>query len=194
MNSDPISPKTSAVSKQLDWIVTVVPFIYILVLCALFMALPESSTKRWTPSASFWGPVRQLLPDPGPGAFICSLYMAFSRYGKIRLGSSRPAAVLRVQLGLHDVHRRAGGRHPVLLPLRVDSLRRGTPHHGHGLHAGLGQHLPLIPLGAHSLELLHDPGGILRLHDPCAPPQQAKSTLKPAARSLESAWTAPGAR
>ena len=45
MNSDPISPKPGAIKRQLDWIVTVVPFICILLLCALFMALPESSTK-----------------------------------------------------------------------------------------------------------------------------------------------------
>lgn len=89
MNSDPISPKTSAVSKQLDWIVTVVPFICILVLCALFMALPESSTKALDSIRFFlgdqFGSYYLIL---GLGAFICSLYMAFSRYGKIRLGGS----------------------------------------------------------------------------------------------------------
>ena len=53
------------------------------------MALPESSTKALDSIRFFlgdqFGSYYLIL---GLGAFICSLYMAFSRYGKIRLGNT----------------------------------------------------------------------------------------------------------
>ena len=74
--------------KKLDWVSTVVPFICILALCAVFVYSPEAST-------SVLGSIRFFLGDQfgsyylliGLGVLICSIYMACSRFGKIKLGN-----------------------------------------------------------------------------------------------------------
>ena len=72
---------------QIDWFTTLVPFFCILALCAWFVVSPEQSTAAI-------GAVRNFLGDEmgsyyliiGLGVFVCSLYIAFSRFGQIRLG------------------------------------------------------------------------------------------------------------
>ena len=74
--------------NRLDWVTTIIPFVTILALCSLFMIFPDASSQ-------VLGSVRFFLGDQfggyylllGLGALICSLYMAFSRYGKIKLGN-----------------------------------------------------------------------------------------------------------
>lgn len=44
MKPDCNTPAARPVTKRVDWIVTIVPFLCILVLCALFMVLPEASS------------------------------------------------------------------------------------------------------------------------------------------------------
>lgn len=74
--------------KQLDWVTTLVPFIAILLLCAIFMIDPAGSSE-------VIGSIRYFLGDElggyyliiGLGMFLCSLYIAFSRYGAIKLGN-----------------------------------------------------------------------------------------------------------
>ena len=74
--------------KKLDLSTMIIPLIVIVALCAVFMLMPEQSK-------SILGSIRKFLGDDfgiyyvllGVGAVICSLYMAFSKYGKIRLGN-----------------------------------------------------------------------------------------------------------
>ena len=74
--------------KRLDWVTTVVPFVCVIVLCLFFMENPGGS-------ADILASIRFFLGDQmssyylvlGMGALICSLYMAFSSFGKIRLGN-----------------------------------------------------------------------------------------------------------
>ena len=74
--------------KKLDLVTMSVPLIGIVVLCALFMILPEQSTN-------VLGTIRSFLGDDlglyyvliAAAALICSMYMAFSKYGKIKLGN-----------------------------------------------------------------------------------------------------------
>lgn len=78
----------SETAQQLDWITTVIPFICIIALCILFFTAPESS-------GHVLASIRYFLGDQlgccyllmGLGIFLCSLYIAFSRYGTIRLGA-----------------------------------------------------------------------------------------------------------
>lgn len=73
--------------RQLDWITTLLPFATIVILCTLFVLYPTASSQ-------VLGSIRYFLGDQmgsyyliiGLGVFICSLYLSFSRYGKIRLG------------------------------------------------------------------------------------------------------------
>ena len=77
--------------KQMDLSTTLLPFFCILALCVLFVLFPDGSSK-------VLDHIRFLLGDQfgsyyllmGLGMFLCSLYMAFSRYGKIRLGEGEP--------------------------------------------------------------------------------------------------------
>ena len=76
-----------SLSRRLDWFITLAPFLCIVVLCVLFVRSPEQSSQ-------LLASVRSLLGDQmgsyylliGLGVFFCSLYMAFSRFGNIRLG------------------------------------------------------------------------------------------------------------
>lgn len=76
-----------SLSCRLDWFITLAPFLCIVVLCVWFVRSPEQSSQ-------LLASVRSLLGDQmgsyylliGLGVFFCSLYMAFSRFGNIRLG------------------------------------------------------------------------------------------------------------
>lgn len=74
--------------NRIDWVSTIIPLIGIVVLCILFMLLPGQS-------AMVVGNIRNFLGDTmgsyyvviGVGALIVSVYMAFSKYGQIKLGN-----------------------------------------------------------------------------------------------------------
>lgn len=74
--------------KKMDWITTLVPFICIVVLCLIFVVFPTKSADTLASIRFFlgneFGSYYLLI---GLGVFLCSLYMAFSRYGKIKLGN-----------------------------------------------------------------------------------------------------------
>ena len=80
--------QSNELKQKIDWFTTIVPLCGILLLMVCFMALPEQS-------AWLLGVIRGFLGDEfgiyyvliGLGAVGCSLYMAFSRFGKIRLGN-----------------------------------------------------------------------------------------------------------
>ena len=74
--------------KKIDWMITLVPFGIIVILCILFFYMPEESNR-------VLGQIRYLLGDVfgtyylaiGLGTFLFSLFIAFSRYGNVVLGS-----------------------------------------------------------------------------------------------------------
>ena len=168
MKQDKNSSIDTPLKNRLDWVTTIIPFVTILALCSLFMIFPDASSL-------VLGSVRFFLGDQfgsyylllGLGALICSLYMAFSRYGRIKLGNLEKPQYSSFQWG--SMMFTAG-----LLPVRVDAIRRRAPYHGHGGHAGLGIHLSPVSLGSYSMELLHHSGCLLRLHAPCAQAEQTK--------------------
>lgn len=82
-----MEPKQKSFLQNLDWVTTILPFGCIALLCCLFTMFSEGS-------ASVLASIRFFLGDElgsyyllmGLGAVICSLYMAFSRFGSIKLG------------------------------------------------------------------------------------------------------------
>ena len=76
-----------SLARRLDWFITLIPFLCIVILCIWFVRNPEQSSQ-------LLASIRSLLGDQmgsyylliGLGVFFCSLYMAFSRFGNIRLG------------------------------------------------------------------------------------------------------------
>ena len=81
------NPQTESLKDKIDWSTVIIPFALILFLCISFMALPEQSS-------SIIAQIRYLLGDTlglyyliiGLGVFLLSIYLAFSKYGSIRLG------------------------------------------------------------------------------------------------------------
>lgn len=79
--------KKNNLGGQIDWISTLVPLFGVIALCVVFMMMPEASSN-------VLGVIRGFLGDDcgiyyallGTGIFACSLYIAFSKYGKIKLG------------------------------------------------------------------------------------------------------------
>ena len=75
-------------SKRIDWFITLVPFACILVLCAFFMIFPEGSSATITNIRGFLGDeLGSYYLIIGLGMFLISMYMAFSKYGNIKLGN-----------------------------------------------------------------------------------------------------------
>lgn len=75
-------------SKRIDWITTFVPFIGVAVLCALFMLVPEDSKTVLEGIRMFIGDDCGLYYGIlGVGVFALSVWVAFSKYGKVRLGN-----------------------------------------------------------------------------------------------------------
>lgn len=80
---------TGKFTGRLDWMTMVIPFIIIFLLCGAFFLVPEASGEALSA-------IRFFLQEAfgtgylavGLGIFLLSLYLAFSRYGAIRLGSA----------------------------------------------------------------------------------------------------------
>lgn len=74
-------------NKRIDWFVTLVPLLCVCLLCGVFFIFPEQVTETLQN-------IRYLLGDKGGlyyailglGSFGLTLYIAFSNYGKIKLG------------------------------------------------------------------------------------------------------------
>ncbi len=80
------SPK--GLIRQLDLVTTLLPFFCIVVLCTLFVLYPDSSSRVLESIRYFLGnQMGSYYLIIGLGVFICSLYLSFSRYGKIKLGN-----------------------------------------------------------------------------------------------------------
>ncbi len=72
---------------RLDWVTTLIPLIIVAVLCLIFVAMPQQSTDTLAMIRAFldneFGSYYLII---GLGTFLCSLYIAFSKFGTIRLG------------------------------------------------------------------------------------------------------------
>lgn len=77
-----------ALIKRLDWVTTLIPFISIVVLCLIFMITPSQSGAALAAIRSFLGDeLGSYYLIIGIFTFLCSLYLAFSKYGTIKLGN-----------------------------------------------------------------------------------------------------------
>ncbi len=83
----------SSLSRQLDWSIILVPLAVILLLCGLFVAFPSASSLAIEAVRGFLGNQLGIFYIViGLVTLFVSLYIAFSRYGNIRLGQdARPA-------------------------------------------------------------------------------------------------------
>ena len=83
--------KNQKLKDQIDWISIVVPFLGVGILCLIFMIMPEQSTVILQTIRSFLGDECGIYYAlTGVGIFACTIYIAFSKYGKISLGREKP--------------------------------------------------------------------------------------------------------
>lgn len=82
------SQNPTTLKEKIDWFSTIVPLAGVLVLCAFFMVFPEQSTLVLQQVRGFLGNECGIYYAVlGLGILITTLYIAFSRYGRIRLGN-----------------------------------------------------------------------------------------------------------
>ena len=73
--------------SRVDWVITLVPLTIIIMLCILFMLLPDDSNRILSQVRFFFGDTMgTYYLVIGLGVLLLSLYLAFSRYGDIVLG------------------------------------------------------------------------------------------------------------
>lgn len=86
--------------QRLDWMTTVIPLAIILLLCFLFLIHPDGSTAVVSSIRFFLGDrLGSYYLLIGLGVFLCSLYLAFSKYGRIRLGNQEKPDYTSFQWG-----------------------------------------------------------------------------------------------
>lgn len=74
--------------KKIDWFSMIVPLVGIVVLGALFMILPDESSIILQSIRGFLGDDGGIYYTLlGVGIFVCTMYIAFSKYGSIKLGN-----------------------------------------------------------------------------------------------------------
>ncbi|MCL2053272.1 MAG: BCCT family transporter [Oscillospiraceae bacterium] len=74
-------------ASKIDWVITIVPFLGITFVCALFLAMPEQTKEALNLVRTFIGDdmgVYYILL--GIAALTVTMFMAFSKFGKIKLG------------------------------------------------------------------------------------------------------------
>ncbi|MCD8371419.1 MAG: BCCT family transporter [Clostridiales bacterium] len=92
--------RSHSLFAQLDLFDTVVPFLVIVALCAWFVANPEGSSQMLASIRFFLGDrMGSYYLIIGLGVFLCSLYLAYSRYGAIRLGDQKKPRYSTFQWG-----------------------------------------------------------------------------------------------
>lgn len=80
--------KNTTAPHNIDWMITLLPLVFIIGLCVLFFCFPEQSNVvlsniRFLLGEYIW----RILPDHRTGNILISIYVACSKYGNIVLGS-----------------------------------------------------------------------------------------------------------
>lgn len=74
--------------ESIDWVTTLVPFGVIILLCVLLLVMPSQSALVIQEIRGFLGDeLGSYYVLIGIAALVCSIYMAFSKFGKIKLGN-----------------------------------------------------------------------------------------------------------
>lgn len=118
--------KKNTLKKELDWVSMLVPLAIVLTVCALFMIFPEGSKLVLSVVRGFlgddFGLYYALL---GVGIVGCTLYIAFSKFGKIKLGDCEKPQYRSFQwgtVGHYDFYIHHGCGYSVLFAVRVGAV------------------------------------------------------------------------
>ena len=135
--------------------------------CALFMIFPEGSKLVLSVVRGFlgddFGLYYALL---GVGIVGCTLYIAFSKFGKIKLGDCEKPQYRSFQWGTM-IFTSTMAADILFYSLCEWALYANESQvENDGRHAEMGVHLPAFPLGTYRVGLLYRARGCIRLYDP----------------------------
>ena len=174
--------------RKLDLSIMLVPLGGILTVAALVAARPEQAFSALAQLRGLFGnQLGAYYIVVGLGVFLSSLYMAFSRYGNIVLGKTNKPRYSNLQWGLM-VFSATMGADIIYWSLIEWAYYERTSHSPAWGRARMGFDLSLIPLGADSLELLHHPGGGLRIYAARAGKRQTKISETCPAAGQQGRW------
>lgn len=154
---------------RIDWVTVIVPFLAILALCVCFILMPDASK-------SVLDTIRFILGDTfglfylavGLFVFLLSLYLAFSRFGTIRLGKpdEKPKYPLFVWASMMFT---SGLAADILFYSFCEWIlySERSAYRRARFHADLVQHLPAVPLGSDPVGILSGTRRLLRLYASC---------------------------
>lgn len=92
--------KNKDLFKEIDWFSIIIPLVIVSLLCCVFMVLPGQSALILQAIRGFLGDECGLYYAlMGTGIFGCTLYMAFSKFGSIRLGKENKPEYSSFQWG-----------------------------------------------------------------------------------------------
>ena len=87
--------------RELDWVSMIVPLTVVLIICALFMIFPDRSKLVLSVVRGFLGDDFGLYYAlMGTGTLGCTLYIAFSKFGRIKLGDCEKPQYRSFQWGM----------------------------------------------------------------------------------------------
>ena len=93
--------KTKLLKNEIDWIDMIVPLMAVLAGCVLFIVFPEKSKLILSAAREFLGNELGLYYAlMGIGVMGCTIYIAFSKYGSIKLGESEKPQYPSFQWGM----------------------------------------------------------------------------------------------
>jgi len=92
--------KKNNLKNKIDWFSTIVPLIVVIAMCIVFMLLPGQSALALQAIRGFLGDECGIYYTLlGIGIFSCTVYIAFSKYGAITLGTEKRPAYSSFQWG-----------------------------------------------------------------------------------------------
>lgn len=157
--------KKNTLKKELDWVSMLVPLAIVLTVCALFMIFPEGSKLVLSVVRGFlgddFGLYYALL---GVGIVGCTLYIAFSKFGKIKLGDCEKPQYRSFQWGTMIFTSTMAA--DILFYSLCEWALYANESQVDGRHAEMGVHLPAFSLGTYRVGLLYCACGCIRLYDP----------------------------
>ena len=167
--------------RKLDLSIMLVPLGGILTVAALVAARPEQAFSALAQLRGLFGnQLGAYYIVVGLGVFLSSLYMAFSRYGNIVLGKTNKPRYSNLQWGLM-VFSATMGADIIYWSLIEWAYYMSEPRIAQ-LGGGKNGLRPIpYSIGGRFLELLHHPGGGLRIYAARAGKRRQKSP-KPAGR------------
>ena len=150
---------------EIDWVATLVPLFGVVLLGILFMIFPDASSAVLEGVRGFLGDQFSIYYAMlAVGVFLCSVYVAFSKYGQIVLGGEdSEVEYSNFKWGVM-IFTSTMAADIVFYAMIEWALYAQESYLGELGSVQKGVHIPIIPLGTNRMELLHHACGGLWIY------------------------------